>query len=281
MSLPSNEFRLGIFVLCILFSGTLCSFAIEADDLPAKADFHIFLLAGQSNMAGRGNIEPHHQKIHPRVLVLDQNGNWIPAQHPLHWDKPRLVGVGLGKSFAESLVEADPDVTIGLVPAACGGSPISAWLPGAFFEPTKSHPYDDAINRAHQALKDGTLKGILWHQGEADSKADRAAHYQQKLEELIRRFRDDLGAPDVPFLIGQLGRFPPNPWDEYKELVDQAQQAIASADPRSAFIPSTDLTARDRNHFDADSYVEFGRRYAKAYLALSRDLPLRVQPLEP
>lgn len=93
--------------------------------LPAKEKFHIFLLAGQSNMAGRGKIEAEDKVPHPRVLVLSKQGEWKPAMAPLHYDKD-AAGVGLGSSFAVALAEKDPSVTIGLVPTACGGSSIGA-----------------------------------------------------------------------------------------------------------------------------------------------------------
>ena len=95
-----------------------------APPLPGKDDFHLFLLAGQSNMAGRGAIEAEDQVPHPRVLALNAAGEWVPAVAPLHWDKS-VAGVGLGRSFGIALAEAEPDITIGLIPAACGGSPIA------------------------------------------------------------------------------------------------------------------------------------------------------------
>src|SRR5687767_2478925 len=61
----------------------------EPAKLPAKEDFFIFLLAGQSNMAGRGKpVEEQDRTAHPRVLVFSQDGQWQPATNPLHWDKP-------------------------------------------------------------------------------------------------------------------------------------------------------------------------------------------------
>jgi len=70
-----------------------------ATELPTKENFHLFLLVGQSNMAGRGKVTPADKKAHPRVLMLNKAGQWVPAADPLHFDKPRMVGVGLGKTF--------------------------------------------------------------------------------------------------------------------------------------------------------------------------------------
>ena len=43
---------------------------------PAKEDFHLFLLVGQSNMAGRGKVEASDRKPHPRVLMLTKDLKW-------------------------------------------------------------------------------------------------------------------------------------------------------------------------------------------------------------
>jgi hypothetical protein len=235
-----------------------------------KANFHIFILAGQSNMAGRGVVEAQDKQAHPRVFALSQDGQWRPAIAPIHYDK-KVAGVGLGKSFAIALAQQNKDVVIGLVPTACGGSPISSWRPGGYHTQTKSHPYDDALQRARRAMQDGTLKGILWHQGESDSKPELAGAYQNELTDLIARFRKDLRAPEAPFVIGQLGRFHGKPWTPERQIVNQAHIAVANQSPTVGFVPATDLTPnRDNVHFDSRSLREFGKRYANTYLKITR-----------
>lgn len=236
---------------------------------PARENFHLFLLVGQSNMAGRGTVTPADQVGHPRVLMLSQAGEWVPAVDPMHFDKPAVVGVGLGRTFGLRLAEANPGVTIGLIPCAVGGSPIDSWRPGVFYPPTKSHPWDDALRRAKQALTAGRLMGILWHQGESDSTAELAPGYQDKLHDLISRLRTELNAPTVPFVAGQLGRFADAPWNEFKTVVDRAHRDLPRLVPATAFVSSDGLNHKgDKVHFDADSYRELGRRYADAYLSL-------------
>jgi len=120
------------FFRCCLISLALslgCARA-ESPALPAKANFHLFLLVGQSNMAGRGTVTEADKIPHARVLMLNKAGEWVPAVDPLHFDKPAAVGVGLGRSFADAVAAATPGATIGLIPCAVGGSPIDAWQPG-------------------------------------------------------------------------------------------------------------------------------------------------------
>jgi len=236
--------------------------------LPAKENFHLFLLAGQSNMAGRGKVADQDKKIHARVFALSKEGKWVYAVDPIHYDK-KVAGVGLSKSFAIALAEANPGISIGLIPAACGGSPISTWQPGGFHGQTKSHPYDDALKRTRRAMKDGLLKGVLWHQGESDSKPKLAGQYKEKLEALIKRFRKEFKAESLAFVIGQLGQFPQRPWSDSKKQVDRAHQALAKDMAAVGFVSSTDLTCKsDKVHFDADSLRKFGKRYAEAYLKM-------------
>ncbi len=204
MPRPSTLLRRVAIVAAILSAAVLA----PAQSLPSKDRFHLFLLVGQSNMAGRGVVTASDKTPVARVMMLNQAGEWAPAVDPMHFDKPAAVGVGLGRTFGMQVAEANPSVTIGLIPCAVGGSPIDVWKPGAYYEPTKSHPWDDTIRRAKLALQAGTLKGILWHQGESDSNAGNAPTYEAKLHDLIARLRTELGAADVPFVAGQMGRFP-------------------------------------------------------------------------
>ena len=268
MSLKLIKFAMLSAVL--LASG--CASIASTDKQSENENFLVFLLAGQSNMAGRGEVTEADREPDPRILMLTQDGTWQPATDPVHYDKSR-AGTGLARNFARVLTEQDKDITIGLVPAACGGSPISSWVPGGYHEQTESHPYDDAIERTRLALQDGRLAGILWHQGESDSRPQRAAVYKENLAELIQRFRQDLGAPDVPFIIGQLGQFEGKPWNEARHQVNQAQIEVAAETAHSAFVSSDGLTAKEDNtHFNTESLHEFGKRYAAAWLEVNDQL---------
>lgn len=240
--------------------------------LPAKRDFHLFLLAGQSNMAGRGKVDEEGRRAHPRIFSLNKGNRWQAAVDPLRWDKP-AAGAGIGKPFAEMIAEKHPGISVGLIPAACGGSPISTWEPGKFWEQTKSNPYDDAIARAKWAMQDGTLKAILWHQGESDATAKEAHEYEGRLTALIARLRAELNAPSLPFIIGQLGRFPAKPWDQHREMVDAAQRAVAGKVANVRFVPlEAPASVGDNLHLDTASLRTFAEGYAEAYLQMTADL---------
>ncbi|QDU93005.1 sialate O-acetylesterase [Lignipirellula cremea] len=252
----------GLFLLPALSQG---------GEPPAPEQFHLFLLVGQSNMAGRGKVAEQDKTPHPQVLMFTRKQTWEPAVDPLHFDKGS-AGVGLGKTFAIEYAKAHPGVTVGLIPCAVGGSPIAAWDVGGYHSSTKTHPWDDAMVRAKAALPAGQLKGILWHQGESDASAALSEVYEEKLLTLIDRFRKELAAPEVPFIAGQMGQFEGAPWNAYKKKVDAAHQALPNNKPLTAFVSSEGLNHKgDMVHFDADSYRELGRRYYKAFVALTAE----------
>ena len=91
-------------LLLPLLGGSLFCHAAEPEPLPSKDRFHLFLLVGQSNMAGRGVVADEDRTAHPRVLMLNQAGEWVPAIDPMHFDKP-IAGVGLGKTFGQIIAD--------------------------------------------------------------------------------------------------------------------------------------------------------------------------------
>jgi hypothetical protein len=235
--------------------------------MPPDETFHLYLLIGQSNMAGRGQVGAPDTETHPRVLALDRTDRWLPASDPIHFDKP-IVGVGPGLTFGKVIAEHTPSARIGLIPCAVGGSPISTWQPGGYWEQTGSHPYDDAIARTHLAQRNGLLKGILWHQGESDSNEHDAERYLGRLEALIARLRSALHAPGAPFVAGTLGDFVlvRNPW---AQVVNDALLDLPRRVERTACVKAEGLEHKgDDLHFDAASARELGRRYAEAMIQL-------------
>jgi hypothetical protein len=249
--------------------------------LPAEpARFRIFLLMGQSNMAGFGCVRPEDpwqpgdREPVPGVLALGGQctlrsriprgwTRWRPAAHPLHLNQ-RSAAFGLGLPFALRVREEMPDTMIGLIPSAWGGAPIDRLGPG-------SPLYANAIRRARVAEKSGTLAGVLWHQGETDAEHDSLAPtHAGKLAALIAALRQDLSSPSLPFLIGDLGAFGDErrkaEFVERRRIVRDGLRRVAAEDPHAAFVESTGLEGVDSVHFGRSALVEFGRRYAEAYM---------------
>lgn len=224
-------------------------------------NFHIYILMGQSNMAGRGEmVEPYASQHHDRVWMLNAQNQFIQAKHPMHFDKPSIVGVGPGLSFGIEMAKQSPTIKIGLVPCAVGGSSINSWVINGYDEATKTHPLDDAVRRILAAQKLGIIKGILWHQGESDSEADKRIGYTDKLNTLIAQIRNITQQNDLPFIIGELGYFNQN-YQDFNQLLS----SFRAPSLHMAVVSAKDLTAKsDHIHFDCWSATELGKRYALA-----------------
>ncbi len=245
---------------------------------PTDSGYDLYLLIGQSNMAGRGAIEPQDTIIDPRVFMLNKGGEWVAAKSPLHFDKP-AAGTGLGLTFGKQMADKTKR-KIGLIPCAVGGTNISMWMPGAYDRITKTHPYDDAIRRLKIALQQGELKGILWHQGEGDASTERAALYEQRFDSMLVYLQRDLQAniPGIPVVIGELGQFYclKNP---KAAVLNKVLQHISESHKNIALVTTEGLSHRgDTLHFDAASQREFGNRYAKKMTRLEKGL-LKPQKL--
>jgi hypothetical protein len=220
-----------------------------------------FLLIGQSNMAGRGELNRVPPIVDDRIQMF-RNGCWQNAVEPLHDDRPDLAGVGLAMSFADELLKSEPDQIIGLIPCAVGFTKIEQWLPGTAL-------YQRAFNAA---LESGErLNGILWHQGESDSDDEaRAKRYREHFIELVQTLQRDLDMPCLPVISGELGDFiNAGIGYPFSRQVSVVVHDLTATLPNYAFVSAEGLSATsDGLHFNAPSLREFGRRYARAYMQL-------------
>lgn len=257
-----HTLSLALFGSFLSLGTTLRADSAAPAPLPSKEKLHLYLLIGQSNMAGRGVLTPDQQVSHERILKFTAANAWAPAAEPLHTDKP-IAGAGLSMSFARTMADADEGITIGLIPCAVGGTPLERWVKGGDL-------YQQAVERARLAMKDGTLKGILWHQGEGDSASEETANsYARRLAQMVKDLRSELGAGEVPFVAGKLGLFlKPETRDgkpSYWKVVNEQIASLTSKVPNSAVVDSSGLQHKgDDVHFDTPALRQFGQRYAKA-----------------
>ncbi len=208
-SFPKYKLKQNMRQFLLFPIAIFCLFLQKIDGQPdiSKKKFHLYLLAGQSNMAGRGTVEQQDTIRHHRIWVLNKKNEWELAKEPLHFDKPQMVGVGLGFAFAKEMAKIDTNIVIGLIPCAVGGSSISVWETGKYHDATKSYPYDDAIRRTKVTMQHGILKGILWQQGESDCDSLKAMVYATQLELLVKCFRKNLKIKKLPFVAGKIPDF--------------------------------------------------------------------------
>jgi len=245
---------------------------------PHPSKVFLFLLAGQSNMAGRGVIEAEDQVVDPRIVFLKEDRVWRPARDPMHWDRLGFNGVGPALSFARALLPNLPaDAVIGLIPAAQGSTPIAQWrktYDGANTYYGGQYLYPHALSRALEAMQIGTLAGILWNQGENDhttAELDGAVAYRADLHRLIADLRADLGRPDLPFIAATLG-----PWRDGANALNGVYLNLPSEVPFTAVVNTLDPEVApllvnnpaDLPHYLSPSYRLLGQMYAAQTLPL-------------
>ena len=185
----------------------------------AMLGYDVVLVAGQSNMAGRGVFSSSIDFYDTYVDQFDGNsasGTYqriITGQDPLKQPEPSSTAVGPAVSFGKTYVPATGRKVL-LVPAAWGGtglvagSPIT-WSPYG----TNNRDYLNAISQANLAVAAAIARfpssqfvGTIWLQGEADgTNGATQAAYRQALTDLIAGFRAGItGASNSWFIIGQM-----------------------------------------------------------------------------
>ncbi|KAK6938634.1 Sialate O-acetylesterase domain [Dillenia turbinata] len=227
----------------------------------------IFILSGQSNMSGRGGvgrvkwdgIVPPECTSSPSILRLGPKLTWEEAEEPLHADIDlnKTLGVGPGMSFAHTVLAQEPSLgPIGLVPCAIGGTNITEWARGGLL-------YGDMVRRAKAAVNHGgTIRAILWYQGESDTiiKED-ALRYKQRLVKFIQDVRSDLKLPTLPFIqVGLATALGP-----YIDIVRAAQFGVKL--PNVKIVDAKGLPLEwDNVHLNTPAEVKLGQMLAHSFL---------------
>ena len=231
--------------------------------IPSKKNTWIFLMAGQSNMAGRGWVEAQDTVPNKRVFSMDSEGKLLYAKEPLNLFEPSYAGLDCGVSFARSLLKEIPSkINILVIHTAVGGSNIKQWIDDSTHRNVKL--LSNFKEKVAIAKKYGTIKGIIWHQGEADANSKRIPLYQKNLEILFNTFRTIIGNDQLPIIMGELGAFSKEPqaFISINTVIRNFQQE----DAYTAFIKTSDLMHKgDSLHFNSAGQRIMGERYANMY----------------
>ncbi|MBN1306732.1 MAG: hypothetical protein JXA18_02355 [Chitinispirillaceae bacterium] len=282
---------------------------VSAIEIKAEPDpnFHIYLLFGQSNMAGPCNNDnaiaeardpqPEDCDTTPRVKVLAWGDcsrdskpcpslplkrtydRWYTAFPPYH---NCHEGIGPADYFGKMLLDSiREDISIGFVPCALSGQKIEVFMKGknapidAHTQPTNgsqkitSGGYEWMVKRAKIAQQTGVIKGILLHQGESNSGEGDA--WVTKVKGIAADLKKDLGLGDIPFIAGELIQDPAA--DPNAKNLNPYVNKLPEVIPHCAVASSKDFVVRPgdtyRLHFSCSGIREFGRRYARAFLKLA------------
>lgn len=225
----------------------------------------IFIFAGQSNMAGRAEIEAQDTFTFERIKTLDSNLQLKSAKMPIHYYEGVYNKLDCSMAFAKELIKNIPDgIDILLVPTAVGGSSISQWIADSLHRGVKL--LTNFKNNVEKAKMHGEVKGILWHQGENDAFDSIIPFYKSRLEMLFNIMRNIVGKSSLPILIGELGVYSKTQieWNR----INAAIWDYHKGDTNSAVIETKDLEdIGDNIHFNSAAQRELGKRFAKTFLA--------------
>ncbi len=225
----------------------------------------IYLLIGQSNMAGRADISTDVRDTLENVYLFTDS-TWQKAANPLNKNSNirksiDMQKLGPGYSFAEMLAQ-NIDNEIGLVVNARGGTSIEEWQKG-YAGDNDYDLYENTLERIKSAANDGVIKGIIWHQGESDQ--SRSYSYMDSLIKLVQDYRNDLGMPELYFVAGQIGD-----WRSSSELINKVMEQIPDRISNASYVVSDGLTPlfgdNSDPHFDSRSQQVLGKRYAQEVL---------------
>uniref|UniRef100_A0A7S2WMU7 Sialate O-acetylesterase domain-containing protein n=2 Tax=Mucochytrium quahogii TaxID=96639 RepID=A0A7S2WMU7_9STRA len=211
------------------------------------------LLAGQSNMAGRGGLErvgneadgawrwtAHTTAAGARLGVLqgktdllmpEDNGQWVPAVEPMfsQVDLNKTCGISPAVMMGRALLKGRKLRKVRMVPYAVGATALSEWQKGG------------ELYKALVAAGKGAgrpLDTLVWYQGESDALNETDANtYDKRLARFLGDLREDLGDPQLPVvLISPLGV------PEKLPYIAKVQKAIARA---AKDIPNCSLVTLD------------------------------------
>jgi hypothetical protein len=235
----------------------------------------MFILAGQSNMVGRGRYDdlPVGERALPETVTFHQvalNSNLQPVQGQL----------GPEYGLTRTLAPAYPGETL-VVKYAVDASSLLDWAPRwdrAQAEITGNPHFGPLYNNLLgfvTQIQEGRevacpIAAVVWMQGERDARFPEAGReYEQNLSDLIHRLRGDLNAPGLPFLLGRIN--PPPAHYPAVEDVQQAQAAVAQKLDRVVLVSTEGLAKqRDELHYNTEGQIELGRRFAEAYLQMEK-----------
>uniref|UniRef100_A0A5B6YWP4 Sialate O-acetylesterase domain-containing protein n=1 Tax=Davidia involucrata TaxID=16924 RepID=A0A5B6YWP4_DAVIN len=232
----------------------------------AQTKKQIFILSGQSNMAGRGGVNKHKHwdgvvpadcRPDHSILRLNAHLHWEAAHEPLHSDidTKKACGVGPGMSFANAVKERVG--VVGLVPCAVGGTAIKEWARG-------THLYESMVKRAKAAAEGGgggEIRALLWYQGESDTSSQHDAEsYKAHMERLIHDVRADLSLPSLPIIQVAIASGD----EKYMEKVREAQKGIDI--PNVVCVDAKGMPLKeDKLHLTTEAQVRLGHMLADAY----------------
>lgn len=181
----------------------------------------VYIVAGQSNNAGRATSKIDPVATNYTTLQFDRTGVWKPLQEATTQAGSFDEGVGAAGSYFGALSNLLQvyNRPCGFVPRAIGSTTIANWERNSSNPTSTSTAYGLALTAAN-TLGDHTA--LMFWQGESDVATDPAV-YEAALSQLVDNWFSDTGKPT--FIIKT------NNWDGSATAVRAAQQNVIDTNP--------------------------------------------------
>ncbi len=255
----------------------------------------VWILAGQSNMQGIGNLA-HAPRPHAKVRAFYMRDEWDMAEEPVHFleeavdvfhngygdgpDRPSrreleklrrsmIKGVSPGLAFGLDMRKRTC-VPQGLIACAHGGTSMEQWSP--LQRDKGGASLYGAMVRRYEKLGQ-PVAGVLWYQGESDAHPDAVNLYTQRMAELVAATRRDMNLSRLPWVIVQLGCHASSEDQEEWNSIQEQQRRLPDCVPHLDVVPAIDLELDDGIHIAGNGQQILGRRLARAANRLVHKAP--------
>jgi hypothetical protein len=226
----------------------------------------VFLHVGHSNMAGRAtrpaDLRPHFYDTDPRLWSYGAGG-FTAAKEPTAPDNQNGQAAGPGMALLRAaMAVAPPDavvVSVGHGHSGSYGGVCTAFRRGGLL-------YEIAMKPARQLAGQVTFAAILTMLGQSEHRLTPPEQrmFSDCLDGIARDMRTDLGAPELPFLVGDyeagISRSDIHPTSPFGQLIISQIQMVPGKTPRSAIIPTVGLPMQDTHHFDMAGHKGWAER---------------------
>jgi len=232
----------------------------------------VYLLAGQSNMDGYGQLSslPVALRDAQDDVFIWWSGaaSWRGLQ-PSSWvtgDHGIFFGPEMG--FGRRLADVHSRDEVRLIKHAVGGTNLAEyWYPGASREDASMgegyRVFIETVEAARAELGPHEIAGMAWMQGESDAVSEvHAAAYEDNIRHFLERVRQDVGDPDMPFVMGAIECPAYCTW---QEDVIAGMRVLAEAEGVHV-VETADLRKypNDYWHYQGPGQRVLGRRMADA-----------------
>ena len=261
----------------------------------------VWVLGGQSNMQGYGNLENAFPNSSPMVRAYYMTDRWDCAKEPIHcpetacapvhwhlkgnsrplprnWKSPLKKGVGPGVSFANEMFRLT-GVPQGVICCAHGGTTMEQWDPARKKEGDCSL-YGAMLRRVNR--NGGLVSGVIWYQGCSDATNESVPLFRSRMIRFVRSLRRDFHFPEMPFVQVQIARRINRTEDTDKNwtAIREIQRILPHQLRNAVTVPAIDLELDDEIHLSGESQILLGRRLAEAAYTLCGGKHALPPPIE-